>query len=86
MFFFFMVHKSNVVCFKAIVQQAFCDPSNKIQKEITNQRGECMGQSFHLFVKDESSSFMNTQLQVHLQKNGVSKCDNRTIVEFAHSM
>jgi hypothetical protein len=36
-FFFIMVHKSNVVCFKAIVQQAFHDANNKAQKEITNQ-------------------------------------------------
>jgi hypothetical protein len=35
--FLFMTHKSNVVYFKAIVQQAFCDVGNKVQKEITNQ-------------------------------------------------
>jgi hypothetical protein len=27
-----------------------------------------MGQSFHLIVKDEGSSFMNMQLQVHLKE------------------
>jgi hypothetical protein len=63
-----MVHKSNVVCFKAIVQQAFHDANNKVQKEITNQGWKCMGQSFHLIVNDEGSSFMNTQLQVHLKE------------------
>lgn len=57
-----MVHKSNVVCFNAIVQQAFHNANNKVQKEITNQGWECMGQSFHLIVKDEGSSFMNMQL------------------------
>jgi hypothetical protein len=36
-YFLIMAHKSNVVCFKAIVQQAFRDASNKVQKEITNQ-------------------------------------------------
>ncbi len=66
--FLFMTHKSNVVYFKAIVQQAFCDVGNKVQKEITNQGWKCMRQSFHLIVKDEGSSFMNTQLQVHLKE------------------
>jgi hypothetical protein len=32
-----MAHKSNVVCFNAIVQQAFHNINNKVQKEITNQ-------------------------------------------------